>query len=1196
VQAEFKQVKQIFLAAVEKAGPEERAAYLREACGGDAALRRQVEALLRQHEQAGSFLERPAVEEAGTGAYPPNPDPDARSGSAGDEPALSGPIPEGPGSRVGPYKLLQKLGEGGMGAVWVAEQTEPVKRRVALKVIKPGLDSAQLLRRFEAERQALALMDHSNIAKVLDAGTTEAGRPYFVMELVHGVPLTRYCDELHLPVRERLGLFVAVCQAVQHAHQKGVIHRDLKPSNVLVCMQDGRPVPKVIDFGVAKALHQRLTEGTLFTEFGAVVGTLEYMSPEQAEMSPLGVDTRADVYALGVLLYELLTGTTPLDRKRLGGAALAEMLRIIKEEEPPKPSTRLTDAKESLAGLAALRRTEPARLTKLVRGELDWIVMKCLEKDRNRRYETANGLARDLQRYLADEPVEACPPSAAYRLTKFARKHRNLLGTAAAFLALLLVGGALATWQAVRLARAGRDQAERERDRAVQQAKRNRDVHEALRQAAALREQARSAAGDLGRWAEARAMAGRAEALLESGPAEPGLAEQVGALLRQLGEEEADRRMVATLDEIRLRQAEFWEGHADTQAAPRRYREAFRRYGLDPEALEVAEAAGRVGRSRIREELLAALDNWAWSTREGGAGWARLRAVADAADDNGWRRALREARARKDGGRLRKLAADDAALAQPAPVLVLLSQALQAAGSSGEVVTLLRQAQQRHPGDFWINHGLANALALMRPPRIEEAVGYCRAAVALRPDRPEVRINLGVLLMAQGDRAGGAACFRRAVELDPKLAQAHFNLGGALSDQGDAVGAVACYHQAIALDPQYAPAHFSLGTALRKRGDLAGAAACFRRAIELDPGNAFAHYDLGNVLYRQGDLPGAAATFRKALALSPKDAKTHNHLGSVLQKQGDVAGAAACYRRAIECDPKYAMAHNNLGLVLAGQGESAGAVASFRRALELDPKYADAHVNLGGALQARGDLAGAAACYRRAIELDPQHTGAHCNLGHVLIGRGELAEALAAFQTGHELGARRPGWTYPSARWVGDAKRLLEREPQLPDLLSGRLKPAGNAERFEFARLCLCKKRYATAARLLADAFAAEPNLADDLKAGHRYTAACCAALAGCGQGQGVPEAGGPERARWRRQALTWLRADLALRLGQLASGTPAGRAEGRRALRHWQQDTGLAGLRDAAALAALPADEQPACRQLWADVEALLATARDTD
>ena len=396
------------------------------------------------------------------------------------------PPGERPGDRVGPYKLLQQIGEGGMGVVYMAEQLEPVRRRVALKIIKPGMDSRQVIARFEAERQALAMMDHQNIARVLDAGTTEPNpksetrnskeedrakpvgsdfgfrasdfsrcRPYFVMELVHGVPITQFCDDGHLTVRERLALFVPVCQAIQHAHQKGIIHRDIKPSNVLVTMYDDKPVPKVIDFGVAKAIEQRLTERTMFTQYGALVGTFEYMSPEQAEMNAFGVDTRSDLYSLGVLLYELVTGTTPLGRERLRTAALHELVRLIKEEEAPRPSVRLSTS-GLLPKVAAARRVEPDRLAQLVRGELDWIVMKCLEKDRARRYETASGLARDLERYLADEPVEAGPPGPRYRLGKFARRYRTALATATAFVLLLAAGAVLSTILAVRATRAER--------------------------------------------------------------------------------------------------------------------------------------------------------------------------------------------------------------------------------------------------------------------------------------------------------------------------------------------------------------------------------------------------------------------------------------------------------------------------------------------------------------------------------------------------------------------------------------------------------------------------------------------------------------------------------------------------------------------------------------------------------------------
>jgi serine/threonine protein kinase/tetratricopeptide (TPR) repeat protein len=421
--AEFRRVKEIFLAAVEKPDPAERNAYLHETCGQDEELRRQVDALLGKHAQAGSFLEIPPAQPAATVADAPVVDP--------------------PGTVIGPYKLLQQIGEGGMGTVFMAEQTQPVQRKVALKVIKPGMDSRQVVARFEAERQALALMDHVNIARVFDGGTTEAGRPYFVMELVHGVPITKYCDEHHLTPRQRLELFTPVCQAVQHAHQKGIIHRDLKPSNVLVAQYDGKPVPKVIDFGVAKAAGQSLTDKTLVTGFGNIVGTLEYMSPEQAEVNQVDIDTRSDIYSLGVLLYELLAGSPPFSRKELEKAGMLEMLRVIREEEPSKPSTKLSTA-EGLPTLAANRGTDPAKLMRLVRGELDWIVMKALEKDRMRRYETANGLARDVQRYLADEPVLACPPALGYRLRKFARRNKGPV-LAVSLLLLALVGGVFGT-------------------------------------------------------------------------------------------------------------------------------------------------------------------------------------------------------------------------------------------------------------------------------------------------------------------------------------------------------------------------------------------------------------------------------------------------------------------------------------------------------------------------------------------------------------------------------------------------------------------------------------------------------------------------------------------------------------------------------------------------------------------------------
>ena len=485
----------IFDKARQIEAPEARLHYVQQACAGDQHLQARVEALLRVHEEEPAFLESPAK--------------DLRN-------SFPISVRDGAGSQIGPYRLIECLGEGGFGVVFRAEQLEPIRRFVAVKILKPGMDTRQVMARFEAERQLLALMDHPNIAKVLDAGTTvgvmiadegadtprtildvigqeavsrklrstdfhlqSSGRPYFVMELVNGVPITRYCDEHGLTLRERLALLIPVCQAVQHAHQKGVIHRDLKPSNVLVTEYDGRPVPKVIDFGVAKALGHLVTEHTLNTGFGGIIGTLEYMSPEQAEIGARDIDTRADIYSLGVLLYELLTGSTPLTRERLQQAPVTELLRLIREEEPPKPSSRVTSLKT-------------AGRSEELRGELDWIVLKALEKDRDRRYPTANGFARDLERFLNDETVEACPPSASYKIRKFVRKNRKLLTIATAFALLLITGTVVSLAQAVRATRAEKTSNE-QRDRAEAESKRNvRNLYDAqMRLAQSAWEEAR---------------------------------------------------------------------------------------------------------------------------------------------------------------------------------------------------------------------------------------------------------------------------------------------------------------------------------------------------------------------------------------------------------------------------------------------------------------------------------------------------------------------------------------------------------------------------------------------------------------------------------------------------------------------------------------------------------------------------------
>jgi eukaryotic-like serine/threonine-protein kinase len=446
--ADPNRVRDLFMAAAELVAAE-RPAYLDNACGTDAELRSAVDRLLAAHEEPASIL-NPAVGDS-------NPTEPFISDSEAHSATSVNRWQDSPGQVLaGKYSLLEPIGEGGMGYVWTARQTVPVKRTVAIKLIKPGMDSKAILARFEAERQALALMDHPNIARVLDAGTTLDGRPFFVMDLVKGVPITQFCDARRLTPRERLELFVPVCHAIQHAHQKGIIHRDIKPNNVLVALYDDRPVPKVIDFGIAKATGSALTEQTLTTAYGTVLGTPEYMSPEQATFNNLDVDTRSDVYSLGVLLYELLAGNPPITKKELVHAGVLEILRVIREVEPPRPSTKLSTA-DALPSLAASRGTDPGALTKLLRSELDWIVMKAIDKDRVRRYETANAFAADVQRYLSGEPVQAVPPSSAYRLRKFARKHRGAV-TAVALVALAIVSGGIATgWQAIRATAAEQD-------------------------------------------------------------------------------------------------------------------------------------------------------------------------------------------------------------------------------------------------------------------------------------------------------------------------------------------------------------------------------------------------------------------------------------------------------------------------------------------------------------------------------------------------------------------------------------------------------------------------------------------------------------------------------------------------------------------------------------------------------------------
>jgi serine/threonine protein kinase len=829
--------EEIFHQALARRDPEERAAYLEQACGGDAALRDSVEALLQADVGATGFMDRP----------PPDP------AATVDEPGS-----ERPGTVIGHYKLLQDIGEGGMGTVFMAEQVEPVRRMVALKLVRPGMDSRQIIARFEAERKALAMMDHPNIAKVLDAGATPTGRPYFVMELVKGVPITEYCDQNHLSPRERLALFVPVCQAVQHAHQKGVIHRDLKPSNILVARYDDRPVPKVIDFGVAKATGPKLTERTLFTHYGQLVGTLEYMSPEQAAFNALDIDTRSDIYSLGVLMYELLTGSTPFERERLRTAAFDEVLRIIREEEPPRPSTRLSSTEE-LPSISANRGMEPRQLSGLLRRELDWVVMKALEKDRNRRYESAGAFAADVRRYLDDEPVHAYPPSAGYRLRKFMRRNRGPVAASLA-LALMLIVGAALVW-AVQ-ARADRERAAAAAERATRRASASASVAEAIREAGERADEAWGVTDypdRMQRATDAAVAAVRRANDFAAG----GLADDVTRAGLEATRPAVDdlarhtRLIIASADNSRRFADEMGGTVAGAQAGLcRRAREAVRQFGLDPIHGQADEVARAVAYSRIRDVLLGVLLEW---HRHATKLAERLRKdpgrsdlPADApvvADRLG--RVIRSARQRSgvayarwqnllDRGDVPGLVAfadSPDGLAFRSTLLSAMGRDLKQAKAHPACRAYLRAAVERYPHDAWLHTDLAEACGLVAPPNHAEALRHYAAASALQPDCAWFLVMVARSYAALGAYDQAIEGYRKVIAMSPfYTAHAHLWMGEALSKKKEWGAAIAALREAIRLLPERSPMYLpSAYAALASAGRHAEALEEFITALDRNP-------------------------------------------------------------------------------------------------------------------------------------------------------------------------------------------------------------------------------------------------------------------------------------------------------------------------------------------------------------------------
>jgi hypothetical protein len=848
-----RQARDIFLRAVEIASPEERATFVESACPGDGALRSRVQDLLDSH-RPDSFLEDPAVQ------------------------ILS--LADRPGDRIGRYKLLEKIGEGGMGVVYMAEQEEPVRRRVALKVIKLGMDTRQVVARFEAERQALALMDHPNIAKVLDGGATATGRPFFVMELVQGVPITQFCDQTRLSTPERIKLFLPVCHALQSAHQKGIIHRDIKPGNVLVALKAGVPHPMVIDFGVAKATNQKLTEKTFFTNFGAMIGTPAYMSPEQAEMSRLDVDTRSDIYSLGVLLYELLTGTTPFPEERLCSAGYNEMRRIIMEEEPERPSTRLR--RRTVVG----PRPQFAALPSSLATDLDWVVMKCLEKDPARRYVTADGLALDVQRHLNDEPVLARPPSAAYRLKKLIKRNKLVFAAAAAVATALVVGLGVSSWLYLR------EKAARRRAVAAEKA---------AFTAAAKSEQVARFLADMLKSVGPSVALGRDTTMMRE--ILDKTAERVGADLKDQPEVEAKLRAVI---------GNVYRALGDYGRAETMHRAAFtlrtNLFGL--ESLSVADSLNDLG------NVLFSLGNLtnAQSAHQGALDIRRKllgpehRDVAASLNslalDLCWQNRLRQAEDldRQALSMRRKLLGEEHE--DTVESLENLAGVLSLEDKLPEAEALQRQALRLNQNRFGLEHPYValsmNNLAdtLNAEARYSEAESTNRAALAMRrkllgDDHPDVAaslFNLAASLMGLGRAPEAETAAREALAIRRKrLGNEHIDVAGSLNNlfpillaQNKLAEAEAVQNEALAIQRKKLPPDHL---------DIAGSLI-----------------NLANVLARQGRFPEAESRQREALAIQRRVLHTDQHanvatslfnLGFLLQARHKLAEAEPFARQSL---------------------------------------------------------------------------------------------------------------------------------------------------------------------------------------------------------------------------------------------------------------------------------------------------------
>ncbi len=1103
------------------------------------------------------------------------PQPLDPTGTFGETPrkdSLADPLPTHPDHLAPrPLELLEEIARGGMGAILRARDAD-IGRDVAVKVLledhhgRPG--SA---RRFLEEARIAGRLQHPGVVPVYALGWTADGRPYFAMKLIKGRTLSALLTERPDLAAERmrfLGIFEQVCQTMAYAHAHSVIHRDLKPSNVMV---GAYGEVQVMDWGLAKVLtpggarpakvYAKLTEavsviqtprvdeadsGTAGTETraGSVLGTPAYIAPEQARGDVEDVDQRADVFGLGAILCEMLTGKPPftgvsdaaLKKARRGDleeafarlddcGADAELILLAKRCLAAKPEERPADAGEAAAAVTAYQRSVAERLRRA-----------------------------ELERTAAEARAGA-----------ERTRRRATMGLAAALLVLVLVGGGGAAWWYL------------ERTAVT------RDVEAALAEAAAHQQ--------AGRWPDARAALERAKGRLGGAGLE--------SLRQRLRQAKADADMVADLDEIRLRRSQTLQEKSNSARpvtaesdADAQYAKAFREYAIDVAALAAPEAAARVRQSAIRESLLSGLSDWRRTSHANGD---KLLAVIEQADDNAWRQSFREALRDRDVNRMKALAADAATLTQPPAMLDWLAANLDQAGLPEEATALLQQAQLRHPEDFWINHELGETCRRVHPPKPQAAVGYLRAAVATRPESALAHSTLGMALSDSGDQAAGIAEFRRAIELDPKSNILHANLGSLLMRAGDHDGAVAEFQRVIELDPESSFARYGLGLALAAAHDREGAVTVFKFALRLDPNGYGAREELIKALAPLGRLEEARAAWGAALKFNPpnhfawygyaelclylgRDEDYRRNRRTLLKYFGDTADLVVAERTGRAC------------LLLPDSGASLeGGAALADRAVAAGPThgyYGFFLATKGLAEYRRGHIDAAIDALQQAGARNVWMPVTRPVLAMALhrVGRTkEAQEALAAAVESYD-------WDEAKAdnqdAWIGHILRREAEElivPNLAAFLKGEYQPKDNKERLELAGYSRFRMRYLSAARLYADALAADPNSADC------FNAACCAARAGCGDGVDAKNLDEKERAGWRGQALTWLRAELVMLKTRVESAQPEERKQAAETLRRWRKDAALSGLRDAGDLAKLPADEQETCKKLWADVQALL-------